>query len=86
MESHELDDDSVDLTVWGKNVQSLQGELREQALFAELKLRTWDVLLLSETWRERSRSDGGQKMGTCFVPLAAPRVQKGPQLFCTIVG
>ena len=38
-----------------KNVMSIMTEEREQQLFYELDLITWDIVLLNETWRNRKQ-------------------------------
>ena len=44
-------DKTITLQIFGKNVQSLKAETREDELIEELKCFDWDFVLLSETWR-----------------------------------
>ena len=46
---------SIILEINGKNVQSLHAKHREEELLTELGTIKWDVVLLSETWREELR-------------------------------
>ena len=43
------------LRIFGKNVQSLKSDTREDELLAELECFEWDMLFLSETWRSQKK-------------------------------
>ena len=54
-ETDRISGTSITLQTIGKNVQPLQTELREEELLTELQTITWDILLLSETWRDKKQ-------------------------------
>ena len=67
----------VVLTILGKNVQSLQTEAREDELFSELRQVEWDVVLLSETWREKARERWKAGDGHMFCGTGGAKGAKG---------
>ena len=48
-------DSPFHMRVIAKNIQSLQTQDRENALLEELELNRWEIMCLSETWREERR-------------------------------
>ena len=45
--NHKFDD----LRIFGKNLQSIQTDAREEELLAEVEFLEWDIIFLNETWR-----------------------------------
>ena len=68
---------TVNLQVFGKNVQSLQSNDREQELFEELRTFSWDVLLLSETWREKAQERWRSEDGHMFCGAGGKKGEQG---------
>ena len=63
--------------IFGKNVQSLQTESRTEELFEELQLLSWDIVLLSETWREASHERWRTEEGHLFLGSGGKKGEKG---------
>ena len=49
-----------------KNVQSIQKDDRLRELFVEMETTEWDILLVTETWREKSRETWTSADGHLF--------------------
>ena len=60
-----------------KNVQSLQTPDRERELFAELRVITWDVLFLNETWRESKEEIWKSEDGHLFMGAGGTIGERG---------
>ena len=56
----------ISLQIFGKNVQSLQTDAREDELLEELECFDWDVVLLNETWRSQKQERWTTKEGHMF--------------------
>ena len=69
--------ETLRLTILGKSVQSLQTDLREEELLAELRCIQWDVLLLSETWRERKQERWRTEDGHMFCGAGGKKGERG---------
>ena len=73
----EVSDAVISLDIIGKNVQSLQTELREEELMAELRTIKWDVVLLNETWREKKQERWRTEDGHSFCGAGGKTGEQG---------
>ena len=63
-----------------KNIQSLLSDAREREFFAELQVRRWDAVLISEIWREKRRERWKTEEGHMFFGSGGSRGEKGTGL------
>ena len=69
--------DPLLVQVYTKNVHSLQTALREEELFMELQCVEWDVVLLTETWRDKRQERWRNEDGHMFCGSGGLRGQSG---------
>ena len=70
-------DKSITLQIFGKNVQSLQNQTREDELLEELKDLEWDFVVLSETWRPDRQERWFTKEGHMFCGSSGTEGKRG---------
>jgi exonuclease III len=73
----EVSEAVISLDIIGKNVQSLQTELREEEFMAELRTIKWDVVLLNETWREKKQERWRTEDGHIFCGAGGKKGEQG---------
>ena len=73
----DFDTEDIHLKIIGKNVQSLQTDNREEELLMELRSITWDVVLLSETWRAKTRERWLTEDGHMFCGAGGMKGERG---------
>ena len=72
-----VNDKVSEVKIFGKNLQSIQAVAREDELLAELEVFDWDILFLSETWREQQQERWKTKDGHIFCGSGGNSGSKG---------